>query len=87
MCGRYPAVFAHWLADAQVERHPEAPLSGALFSKPGDLGDLTARLKAAEILAFSRRRSDRVGQIHGGQREQPPNHRAASQGIGVNAVY
>jgi len=48
----FSAILARRLADAEAQRHPKITLSGAGFSEAGDLGDLPARLKAAENLRF-----------------------------------
>ncbi|MCL4854711.1 MAG: hypothetical protein KJZ78_25400, partial [Bryobacteraceae bacterium] len=58
---RFSVVCARGLADAEAERRPRTALSGAFLSEPGDLEDLPARLKAAEILRFLRRQRGGVG--------------------------
>jgi hypothetical protein len=63
---RFSAVFARGLADTQAQREPETALSGPFFSEPGDLGDLPARLKAAQNLGFLLRKGGEVGESHGG---------------------
>lgn len=52
VCRRFSAIFARWLAVAESQRHRKITLSGAKFSKAGDLGDLPASLKDAENLKF-----------------------------------
>ena len=63
---RFSVGFARGLAEAPAEQGPEPALSGPGFSEPGDLADLPARLKAAEILGFLRREGGGVGEINGG---------------------
>jgi hypothetical protein len=63
---RFPAGFAHGLVDAKAQREPKAALSWPFFSEPGDLGDLPASLKVAEILGFLRRKDGGVGEAYGG---------------------
>jgi hypothetical protein len=70
---RFSAGLARGLADPRAERRPETALSGAIFSEPGDLGDLPARLKAAEILGLLRQKGGGVGAAHA-----PPIPRGAT---------
>ena len=59
-------------------------LSGAAFSEPGDLGDLPARLKAAEILGFLRQKGGGVGETYGAPstRKRMVDRSASRSGVG-----